>query len=136
MENPKLDFDNIINSNSDCSDRDSSDSPGHQYPAESGTTEHILYLFTHISTYLTYFITLLFTYLPLHYIYFQYLCIFAFTLILSLLVFTFYTYYYFIIYFFTYYTIILFIHHFILPYFPCITYYALTHSLPFYSSFF
>jgi len=33
---PKLDFDNIINSNSDCSDRDSSDSPGHQYPAESG----------------------------------------------------------------------------------------------------
>ena len=94
---PKLDFDNIINNNNDCSDRDSSDSPGHQYPAESGTKEHILYLFTHISTYLTYFITLLFTYLPLHYIYFQYLCIFTFTLILSLLVFTFYTYYYYLI---------------------------------------
>jgi hypothetical protein len=28
---PKLDFDNIINSNSDCSDRDSSDSPGHPF---------------------------------------------------------------------------------------------------------
>lgn len=33
---PKLGFDNIINSKSECSDMDSSDSPGHQYPTELG----------------------------------------------------------------------------------------------------
>lgn len=33
---PELGFDNIINGNSECSDINSSDSPGHQYPTEEG----------------------------------------------------------------------------------------------------
>ena len=58
---PKLDFDNIINSNNDCSDRDSSDSPGHQYPAKSGNDR------THIISFYTYFyLSHLFHYFALH----------------------------------------------------------------------